>query len=449
MNPSIACIVPNEAVDVAVAAADAANLQIALEAKEKLEEQTTRGEILDVEDKEAPNRLEFTDEALKNRERDDEDGNTILTYEDSISSSHMRFNDTTNKLSVDRDTVLEELKKHNDMVLGEHKRQLEAEFQSQVQNFLSNLKNRIPLPQQQARDVDAMYANTRPSMLSRGRTPITPQLIEERNDRILTAARSSKTAPRYQIFENDNKPNETTAILRATIEEPSPPTHVRMSVTKGAIDKEVESTVMAQTKEEAYFAKLEGIAKSMPHLSIYNESYDGKGRTPVEVTMRRKKKKKGDSIEVTSSSQNQNDKNREEIDDVELLGKVDNITRHMMLKSKFLFEDSKKFIKKASKKQRKSREKNSTCNVASLPNIYAGSADECTDEYENDCFDDGGLLPSVWTDENTEKTGSYFIKQSLKLSRLISRCNVVIQSNLHIHVLMPLMYRLKQFTSRP
>ena len=141
----------------------------------------------------------------------------------------------------------------------------------------------------------------------------------------------------------------------------------------------------------------------------------------------RKKKKKGDTLEVTSSSQNQNDKDREEIDDAELLGKVDHITRHMMLKSKFLFEDSKKFIKKANRKRKKSKEENSTHNVSSLPNIYVGGADECTDEYENDGFDDGGLLPSVWTGENADKTGSLFIKQNLKLCRLILRCDVVIQ----------------------
>lgn len=402
----------NAAVDHAVAAADAANIQIALEAEEKFKEQVTREEIsIEIGVEGVSNGQSAADGATKDVDGDDADSITMMTHEDSINSPHVGMYDTITGKGVGSDAVLEALKKHNDMVLEEHKRQLEAEFQSQVQNFLSTLKSSIPLPQQQQqpKDIDMMYAHTRPPLLSRGRTPVTPQIIEERNDRILTAARSLETAPRYLICENENKPSETTAILRATIEQPSPPKHVRMSVTKGEIGKVVEPTMVVQTEEEAYFTKMEGIAKSMPHLSIYNEPYDTKGRISAKMTRKKIKKKKEDLEEVTLSSQRQNNDNKDEINDAELLGKVDNTTRHMMLKTKFLFEDSKKFIEKTKKKRKKSKGENYISNSSSLPNIDTADANEYTDKYENDGFDGEGLLPSVWSDANADKPGSYFI----------------------------------------
>ena len=238
---------------------------------------------------------------------------------------------------------------------------------------------------------------------------MTPHLIEERNDRVLSAARSSKTAPKYQIFENDANPNEATAVLRATIEEPSPPKHVKMSVTRGEIDKEVEPTIVVLTKEEAYAAKMENIAKSMPQLSIYNESYDGgKGRSSAEVPIKKNKKKKNDHSSATISSK-VSDVN--EIDEAELLGKVDNNTRHMMLKTKFLFDDSKKFIKNITKEKKKKKDKDKMSNSSSLPHI--NTMNEYDNDYDNDGFDGDGLLPSVWGDENTNDRGPYNIDNNI------------------------------------
>ena len=238
---------------------------------------------------------------------------------------------------------------------------------------------------------------------------MTPHLIEERNDRVLSAARSSKTAPKYQIFENDANPNEATAVLRATIEEPSPPKHVKMSVTRGEIDKEVEPTIVVLTKEEAYAAKMENIAKSMPQLSIYNESYNGgKGKSSAEVPIKNNKRKKNDHSSATISSK-VSDVN--EIDEAELLGKVDNNTRHMMLKTKFLFDDSKKFIKNITKKKKKKKDKDKMSNSSSLPHI--NTMNEYDNDYDNDGFDGDGLLPSVWGDENTNDRGPYNIDNNI------------------------------------
>ena len=407
MHPPLSHVVSNVAVDEAVAAADAANLQIALEAerehKEKIAAEEMGTEIEDCTD--VNSRKSHGDDVGGNGDKDGSDGITTKTNEDSVNSTYGELRHATTTEAIDREKVLRELKKHNDMVLEEHKRSLEAEFQSQMQNFISTIKNSISSQQQQhPRDVDMMYARTNQSTISRGRTPVTPQIIEERNDRVLTAARNLKTAPKYQVYENDNNPNEATAVLRAKIEEPSPPKVIRMSVTKGEMNREIEQVEVAQTREEAYAAKMEGIAKSMPHLSIYNESYDGKDKKSKETASKRKKTKQEDFENTNSSSQSHNDKYREEIDDAELMGKVDNVTRHMMLKTKFLFEDSKKFINKTTKRKKKSKTTKSLSNSSSLPSIDTVD-DAYANEYEDDIFDKGGLLPSVWSDTNPDNTG--------------------------------------------
>ena len=106
-------------------------------------------------------------------------GSSVMSVEESSSIQEV-MSESDEKMEL-----IQQLRKHNEQVLAEHKRQLEEDFQSQVQSLVSTLKASVPeliRSQQQSE----MYQHTRPA-----RTPLTPALIDKQNERVLSAARST------------------------------------------------------------------------------------------------------------------------------------------------------------------------------------------------------------------------------------------------------------------
>ena len=223
---------------------------------------------------------------------------------------------------------------------------------------------------------NASYQQTRP--LLRGRTPITPAMIDEANQNFKTAAMNTRTAPTYHIFESGS--SSRSATLRASIETPNPSRLVRMSLTSGEMDKsqnEMPTQRIIKTDRQRQNENIENITKAMPQLKLYSNSYNQQGNTDMRAV-----KKKGKKKHVSPSNSSSILPVGGIMSDCTLMAKTDESTRYMLRKTQSIMDETKRFIGKTSKKIPKK----------------SFQADQEVTTYDDDfLFEDGGMYPPTWT----------------------------------------------------
>ena len=152
----------------------------------------------------------------------------------------------------DRDSIIEDLRVHNEKLLEEHKNRLEAQFQMQIQQFqkqfMSQFTNSRPLT---SHNNDSNFEQQQPPL----RRLITPAAADRKNDNFLESSKNPSTAPIYKLFEG----GERKGVVRAAMEHPADNAVVVKLTSSGQIIRQQQQQQQEQQQEQHHEPSLKNL----------------------------------------------------------------------------------------------------------------------------------------------------------------------------------------------
>lgn len=224
------------------------------------------------------------------------------------------------------EAFLEDLKRHNEFMLADHKRQLEAQYQEQLSMLLAQFRPAGPPIQTTKISLNSAAA-------------------DERNAKVAQRASDAGSTPQISIYEGRAK----TQVLRMASEKRGPE-----SIVVDAHSAHFEKPSPRSTAPSSSSATAPPI-----HPSLRNSIY-GKGSLLLKADKGAKKKGPSAGPAVRAHNFNETvvrDPTPEEAEDMALKGKLDGQTNFMLKKTAFLIDDSSRTLSEVAAREGKKNKK--------------------------------------------------------------------------------------------